>query len=487
MAVAYKDAVCLPGIDVPVPQTNPLTLALDGGDPTPHRDRVSPGRLVSYGFGSLIAIAATVWLFAELSTPNGSWITADLGGLGRTVGLLAAAAVGVPAAVLAYHRQRALDTANRTAAGQHEHKVQADYREHRTGVERHLRERYTICGEQLGHDSSAIRLAGVYALASLADDWHDFGRKSERQVCIDLLCAYLRTRSRHPVGAPVEPEDPDTWHTGEEAQVRSAIIGHIRSRNQRADGEWLGCHFELSAADLITANLSDADLTDARLIRANLTRARLTDANLTGANLVGANLTGADLTGADLIGADLTDANLTDANLTGDVNFTDANLTDADLTRARLSGVNLFGVNLTGANLISARLTEADLIEADLTSADLTGANLTGANLTGGADLFGANLTGANLAYADLTGADLTGAILTGAILTSAILTGTNLTHADLTGADLTYADLTDAHLSDAHLADATLKACRYSDTTFWPSGFTPPQPQMVPKLHGGE
>ncbi|MFD9499878.1 hypothetical protein [Streptomyces sp. NPDC060035] len=34
----------------------------------------------------------------------------------------------------------------------------------------------------LGHDQAAVRLAGVYALARLADDWAE-----QRQVCIDVL------------------------------------------------------------------------------------------------------------------------------------------------------------------------------------------------------------------------------------------------------------------------------------------------------------
>ncbi|MBT2511344.1 hypothetical protein J7I98_37125 [Streptomyces sp. ISL-98] len=50
-----------------------------------------------------------------------------------------------------------------------------------------LAERYTTAADQLGHDEAAVRLAGVYAMARLADDWIE-----QRQVCIDVLCAYLR-------------------------------------------------------------------------------------------------------------------------------------------------------------------------------------------------------------------------------------------------------------------------------------------------------
>ena len=48
-------------------------------------------------------------------------------------------------------------------------------------------ERFGKASEQLGSDKAAVRLAGVYAMASLADDWAE-----GRQMCIDVLCAYLR-------------------------------------------------------------------------------------------------------------------------------------------------------------------------------------------------------------------------------------------------------------------------------------------------------
>src|SRR5438094_304555 len=58
-------------------------------------------------------------------------------------------------------------------------------------------ERYAKAAEQLGSDKAAVRLAGVYALAGLADDW-----PSGRQTCIDVLCAYLRM--------PYTPPSDDT-------------------------------------------------------------------------------------------------------------------------------------------------------------------------------------------------------------------------------------------------------------------------------------
>ena len=268
-----------------------------------------------------------------------------------------------------------------------------------------LRDRYTITAEQLGHDSAAIRLAGVYALASLADDWHDFGNDDERQVCVDLLCAYLRTaRSAERIDR-------------QEENVRSAIIdvlaGRSRKRSDGMDGPWVGLRFALFGADLTRANLAGANLSSANLTGANLSSAGLVGVNLTRVDLVGANLASAFLFGANLTGANLTNANLNSANLTS-MNLGAAQLRST-LAEANLTGASLVGAHLTGANLTGARLTCAKLTNTNLVGANLTDAILLEADLSG-ADLSGADLTGANLILANLDGANLDGANLTNAI-----------------------------------------------------------------------
>jgi hypothetical protein len=72
-------------------------------------------------------------------------------------------------------------------------------------------ERLGTAAEQLAHESPAVRLTGVYALAGLADDWED-----KRQVCVDVLCGYLR----------IAPE----VSTSGEAEVRQAILRMFRDR-----------------------------------------------------------------------------------------------------------------------------------------------------------------------------------------------------------------------------------------------------------------
>ncbi len=411
-------------------------------DPGPHLSRASGPRLVLYGFCALIVATVAVWGLTELAAASG--VDTVVPGASAWAALpITAAALGVPALTVAHRRQRALETANLHAASRHDHTVRTDDRSHRAVAEERLRERYTGCTDQLGHESSTIRLAGVYALASLADDWHGFGSDIERQVCIDLLCAYLRAQRPAATHADRRPQGRDTpdIDSGEQ-QVRAAIVESVRVRTAGPDDRWIHCTFDLNGANLSGADLTGATLFGANLVEADLTRATLTDANLTGANLTGANLTGQDLVGVVLADANLTRATLAGTNLTG-ANLTGTNLTGANLARANLTVTNLTGANFTVADLAGANLTKANLTGANLTKADLTGANLTIADLTD------ATLGDANLARATLIDANLTDATLFGA----------NLVRANLFGANLAGANLTDANLTDAMMTDTTMPA----------------------------
>jgi uncharacterized membrane-anchored protein YhcB (DUF1043 family) len=56
---------------------------------------------------------------------------------------------------------------------------------------RTLNERFATAAGQLGNDKpAAVRLAGVYAMAGLADDWRE--NRQNQQTCIDVLCGFLR-------------------------------------------------------------------------------------------------------------------------------------------------------------------------------------------------------------------------------------------------------------------------------------------------------
>lgn len=100
-----------------------------------------------------------------------------------------------------------------------------------------LAQRYTTAADQLGHDKAAVRLAGAYAMARLADDWDE-----QRQVCIDVLCAYLRM--------PYEPDTTSGKHRKGEPEVRYTIIRLIRDHLREPDAPitWCGRDLDFSNA-----------------------------------------------------------------------------------------------------------------------------------------------------------------------------------------------------------------------------------------------
>ncbi|MFD3779467.1 pentapeptide repeat-containing protein [Streptomyces sp. NPDC058612] len=116
--------------------------------------------------------------------------------------------------------------------------------------------RYTTAAEQLGHERAAVRLAGVYGLAHLADDWED-----QRQVCIDVLCAYLRM--------PYQPEPPAEGPKAGEREVRWTIISVIRDHLQQPDGprSWCACSFDFTGATFDGGDLSGSHFENMAVFR----------------------------------------------------------------------------------------------------------------------------------------------------------------------------------------------------------------------------
>ena len=106
------------------------------------------------------------------------------------------------------------------------------YRKQRGEEDKAFTDRYAAAAEQLGHNKAAVRLAGVYALARLADDW-----EPHRQTCIDVLCAYLRM--------PYDPENPEPG----EREVRLTVIRLIRDHlRPTARVSWSGRDLDFTGA-----------------------------------------------------------------------------------------------------------------------------------------------------------------------------------------------------------------------------------------------
>src|SRR6516225_532821 len=108
---------------------------------------------------------------------------------------------------------------------------------------RTLNERFDTVAEHLGSDKPpAVRVAAVYAMASLADDWPE-----QRQMCVDVLCAYLRM--------PYEPEPGDDAPMEKRLafrasrEVRHTVIRVITAHlNGTAPVSWCGLNFDFVGA-----------------------------------------------------------------------------------------------------------------------------------------------------------------------------------------------------------------------------------------------
>jgi uncharacterized protein YjbI with pentapeptide repeats len=120
----------------------------------------------------------------------------------------------------------------RVAEDEHELAVQ---RAEREAVQK-FNERFGSAAEQLANDNAAVRLAGVYAMAGLADDWAD-----KRQVCVDVLCGYLRI----------------TREADGEAEVREAILRVIRDRTRQSGKlSWSALDFDFTGVTFENADFA---------------------------------------------------------------------------------------------------------------------------------------------------------------------------------------------------------------------------------------
>ncbi|MFD5307332.1 MULTISPECIES: pentapeptide repeat-containing protein [Streptomyces] len=139
---------------------------------------------------------------------------------------------------------------------------------HREATRLHT-ERFAQAVEQLGSDSPAIRLGGVYALTGLADD---APTRELRQTCIDVLCAYLRLPSSPDPGDVIDLLADGTSPSAEQREahqdkrdryralreVRHTILRLIAehySVPMGKYGSWRGCNLDLTRVSI------DCDMT----------------------------------------------------------------------------------------------------------------------------------------------------------------------------------------------------------------------------------
>jgi len=142
------------------------------------------------------------------------------------------------------------------------------YRRQRDAERSRFDERFAAAAAQLGGDSPAERLAGVYAIATMADETPD-----RRQQCINLLCAYLRLPYDPAAGLLRTVVVENTWpaqlvtrreqrsyeRLPNDREVRLTIIDVIRAHLQPdAAVPWHGYDFDFKDAAFDGGNFAGA-------------------------------------------------------------------------------------------------------------------------------------------------------------------------------------------------------------------------------------
>jgi uncharacterized protein YjbI with pentapeptide repeats len=242
------------GVNLPEPRPS-----ADKRQPQGRSDAGGP-RLWPFGLALLAGCAAALlglvglaWLaWALLSYPKVSHPAAisvhDTVGVFQLVFASVAGAGALAALIVAYRRQKVAES----AAALDRASAQLE----RTRVYNEL---FTAAAAQIGDEKPAIRLAGVYAMAGLADDWPE-----NRQTCVDVLCAYLRM-----------PYDPDP---GEEApvperlafradrEVRHTVIRVITAHlKDGAAVSWQGLSFDFTGVVFDGGDFSRAEFSGGKV------------------------------------------------------------------------------------------------------------------------------------------------------------------------------------------------------------------------------
>lgn len=287
---------------------------------------------------------------------------------------------GVVALVVAYRRQKVPEYAEQRADVAQRRSDEGEQRE-RTRL---LNERFKDAAAQLGDNNPTVRLAGGYAMANLADDWHERGR---RQMCIDVLCSYLRMPVEPEPAADAEPTAQAAWTAFREVRhtILRIIAAHLRQHNGGQVPTWQGHDFDLTG---ITVDIDRLDLTGAQFPAGHISfhNAQFTrgQVEFDGATFLGGHV---DFTGAKFAGGFLSFAGaefssgLMDFSraefASGYVGFHTAKFVGGIVAflQAQFSGGT---VDFTDAELSSGRV---DFFLAEFPSAML---NFTGTRFTGG-------------------------------------------------------------------------------------------------------
>jgi uncharacterized protein YjbI with pentapeptide repeats len=207
---------------------------------------------------------------------------------------IVAGLAGVALLAISYRRQRSTEDEGRRA-------TETADRE----TTRLFTERFDSASDKLGSEHAAVRLAGVHALAHLADDAPSW-REELVQMVIDVLCAYLRLPHTLPPDPLPEEEDQDMREKQHEQElayaatreVRHTILRIFRSR-LRDHTRWQDKDYDFTGVVFDGGDLSKACFTGGKVTFAG---ARFTNGKFTLAGADFQDPTQLSFTGAEFTG-----------------------------------------------------------------------------------------------------------------------------------------------------------------------------------------
>jgi uncharacterized protein YjbI with pentapeptide repeats len=218
-----------------------------------------------------------------------------------------------------------------------------------------LTDRFSKANEQLGDESIAVRLGGIYSLKQLAEDTD---RSSDQEAVVEVLSAFVRMNFNIRLDESDERRDEYDPASTKRTKPSGDILAAISVLAQLPDRDGI------LRADFTGVDFSAADLTDTRL----------KGGNLSGVNLRKAGLAGCNLSGMNLQHADLGWAHLEDVKLVG------ADLKHVFMRHAYAKGGDFFRADLRDANLSRAMMPESQFAEADLRRANMFDGDVSGSN-----------------------------------------------------------------------------------------------------------
>jgi uncharacterized protein YjbI with pentapeptide repeats len=176
----------------------------------------------------------------------------------KTAGTIVIGSGGAIALWLAVRRQRTAELAIAQKDRELRQKDRDQAHTARDAVERRVTELYTMAAAQLGSEHAHVRIAGLYALERLAQNNRD-----QRQVIVNVLCAYLRMPHASDGADSTEPDQDRDLRTTQERQVRLTaqrlLTSHLH-RGQPANAFWPDITLDLADATLLDFNLDRCHL-----------------------------------------------------------------------------------------------------------------------------------------------------------------------------------------------------------------------------------